>query len=125
MVKGFIAGTTVLAGTTAAAAIFGKRLGRTQKPVTAVLAVGTVGISAATLWLKICQDRYSYTGTRQLSRQIVEGTAEYIDIPEGGLCLDVGCGSGALTIAAAKRNPKATISSARFLRTIPSSVSVE
>ena len=107
MVTGFIAGTTVLAGTTAAAAIFGKRLSKAQKPVTAALAVGTVGFSAATLWLKICQERYSYTGTRQLSRQIVEGTAEYVDLPEGGLCLDVGCGSGALTIAVAKRNPQA------------------
>ena len=104
MVKGFAAGTAVLAGATAAAAVFGK-----NKPVTAALALGTAGTSAATLWLKICQDRYSYTGTRQLSRQIVEGTAEYVDLPEGGLCLDVGCGSGALTIAVAKRNPQAKL----------------
>lgn len=109
MVTGFIAGTAVLAGAASAAAVFGKKLGKAQKPVTAALAVGTVGTSAATLWLKICQDRYSYTGTRQLSKQIVEGTAEYVDLPEGGLCLDVGCGSGALTIAVAKRYPKAKI----------------
>ena len=30
-------------------------------------------------------------------------------IPKGGKCLDVGCGSGALTIAIAKRNPDAEV----------------
>lgn len=45
----------------------------------------------------------------KLSRQIVEGTAAYITLPEGGRGLDVGCGSGALTIACAKRNPQGTM----------------
>ena len=106
MVSGFMAGTAALAAGTAAAAIFGKKLGRAQKPVTAVLAAGTAGISAAALWLKICHDRYSYDGSRQLSREIIEGVAEYVDLSEGGVGLDVGCGSGALTIACAKRNPQ-------------------
>ena len=43
-----------------------------------------------------------------MSRQIIEGTAEYVRVPRGGKCLDVGCGSGALSIAVAKRNPEAT-----------------
>ena len=37
----------------------------------------------------------------------MEGVADYVLIPAGGKGLDVGCGSGALTIAAAKRNPNA------------------
>lgn len=52
---------------------------------------------------------FSYNGTRQLSRQIIEGIAAYVTLPEGGRGLDVGCGSGALTIASAKRNPKAVM----------------
>ena len=42
-----------------------------------------------------------------MSRQIIEGIAEYVALPENGVGLDVGCGSGALTIACAKRNPRA------------------
>ena len=52
---------------------------------------------------------FSYNGKRQMSRQIIKGVAGYIRIPDGGKGLDVGCGSGALTIAAAKRNPNATL----------------
>lgn len=50
---------------------------------------------------------FSYNGKRQMSKQIIEGIAAYVSIPEGGKGLDIGCGSGALTIACAKRNPKA------------------
>ena len=42
-----------------------------------------------------------------MSKQIIEGTAAYVNIPDDGKGLDVGCVSGALTIACAKRNPKA------------------
>ena len=51
---------------------------------------------------------FDYKGKRKLAKIIIEGVAEYVKIPDGGLGLDVGCGSGALTIACAKRNPKAT-----------------
>ncbi len=44
-----------------------------------------------------------------MSKQIIEGVAAYVNIPDGGKGLDVGCGSGALTIACAKRNPKASM----------------
>ena len=39
-----------------------------------------------------------------MSRRIIEGIAAYVSLPDGGKGLDVGCGSGALTIACAKRN---------------------
>ena len=38
---------------------------------------------------------------------MIEGTAGYVKIQDGGVGLDVGCGSGALTIACAKKNPGA------------------
>ena len=38
---------------------------------------------------------------------MIEGIAQYVTLPYGGRGLDVGCGSGALTIACAKRNPRA------------------
>ncbi len=52
---------------------------------------------------------FDYRGKRKLAKIIIEGVAEYAKIPDGGLGLDVGCGSGALTITCAKRNPKATM----------------
>jgi ubiquinone/menaquinone biosynthesis C-methylase UbiE len=50
---------------------------------------------------------FSYDGKRQMSRQVIEGIADRVTLPEGGVGLDVGCGSGALTIACARRNPQA------------------
>ena len=49
---------------------------------------------------------FSYDGERKLSKQIIDDTAKHITLPEGGVGLDIGCGSGALTIACAKRNPQ-------------------
>ena len=61
----------------------------------------------ASLWMAMLYRAFSYDGKRQMSRQIIEGIAEHVKLPEGGVGLDVGCGSGALTIACAKRNPQA------------------
>ena len=66
---------------------------------------GLLGIGVC-LWVNKMYYTFSYGGKRQLSRTIVEGTADYITLPEGGTGLDVGCGSGALTIACAKKNPQ-------------------
>lgn len=52
---------------------------------------------------------FSYDGKRKLSKEIINGLAEYVKVPENGCVLDVGCGSGALTIAVAKNNPTASV----------------
>lgn len=74
--------------------------------VKAVLGLGTVGFAASTAWAVAMYKRFSYDGKYQLSKKIIEGTAEYVELPEGGVGLDVGCGSGALTIACARKNPQ-------------------
>lgn len=72
-----------------------------------VFGILTIVLLLATAWTAKMYAAFDYNGTRKLSKTIVEGTAEYVHIPDGGHGLDVGCGSGALTIACAKRNPKA------------------
>ena len=72
-----------------------------------VLLLGGTAAGGAALWMEGLHRAFSYDGKRQMSRQIIEGIADYVTLPEGGVGLDVGCGSGALTIACAKRNPQA------------------
>ena len=62
-----------------------------------------------TIWSVLMYRAFSYNGRRQMSRQIIEGVAAYVKLSAGGKCLDVGCGSGALAIAVAKRNPSASV----------------
>ena len=61
------------------------------------------------VWMLILHKTFDYNGRRKLSKVIVEGTAAHVRLPDGGVGLDVGCGSGALTIACAKRNPNASM----------------
>lgn len=46
---------------------------------------------------------------KQLARHIVESTAKYIKLEKNQSCLDVGCGSGALTNTVAKLNPEGSV----------------
>ncbi len=68
----------------------------------------TIIALCVTGWMILLYRAFDYNGKRQMSKQIVEGIAEYVKLPDGGTGLDVGCGSGALTIACAKRNPNAS-----------------
>ena len=74
-----------------------------------IFLIATVILACVTLWTLLMHRAFSYEGKRQMSRQIIEGVAAYVDLPEGGRILDVGCGSGALAIAVAKCNPKASV----------------
>ena len=93
----------------AAAGLAGAACKIKSRPISALLGTGALGCGAFTAWCIYANDQFSYDGKRKLSRQIVEGVAEYVKLPEGGVGLDVGCGSGALTIACAKRNPQGSM----------------
>src|SRR5699024_4799602 len=111
MPKGMIMGLGTAAGVLAAGSAAAVRsrlpLDRTSRHLAgAVLGLGAVGCLAGAAWSLYARAMFSYEGGRQLSRQIIEGVASYIELPEGGVGLDVGCGSGALTIACARRSPQ-------------------
>ena len=71
------------------------------------LTLTAIGLCVS-VWMILMYRAFSYDGKRQMSSQIIEGVAEYVKLPDGGKGLDVGCGSGALTIACARRNPNAS-----------------
>ena len=98
-------------GCGAAAAAFGLLLpgGTLRTVLTIAFAVIALVFCGLTVWAAQMYRAFDYNGKRQMARQIIEGTAAYVKLPEGGKVLDVGCGSGALGIAVGKRNPKAEI----------------
>ena len=81
--------------------------GALKTVLTVVFLVAAILCALAALWMWLLYRAFSYDGKRQMSRQIIEGIAEYVELPENAVGLDVGCGSGALTVACAKRNPRA------------------
>ena len=112
--KGMVYGSAAAAGALAAGcAVAGALTKEASEPVKtcvrAVAGLAALGGGAFAGWSVMAYRQFSYDGKRQMSKQIIEGTAEYVTIPDGGTGLDVGCGSGALTIACAKRNPNASM----------------
>ena len=94
MPKGMIMGLGTAAGVLAAgsaAAVWSRLpLDRTSRHLAgAVLGLGAVGCLAGAAWSLYARAMFSYEGGRQLSRQIVEGVAASIVLPEGGVGLDV------------------------------------
>ena len=80
-----------------------------KKKIGKVMLAVSIMCGILTQWMYLLYRAFSYDGKRQMSKQIIDGVSSYIRIPDGGKCLDVGCGSGALSIAVAKKNPKAHI----------------
>ncbi len=97
-------------GCGAAAGVLNLLLTGTLKAVLPI-AFGVVAVvfCGLTVWACCMYRAFDYNGKRQMARQIIKGTAACVKLPRGGKCLDVGCGSGALGIAVAKRNPEAEI----------------
>lgn len=64
-------------------------------------------MTALTTWATALTHAFSYSNEKGVARRILASVSACVELPEGGYGLDVGCGSGALTIACAKRNPQA------------------
>ena len=99
MIKGALISTVVLCALTCLVGI-GTIIG-------IILLILTILSAFMTIWMFLMYRAFSYNGKRQMSKQIIEGVSSYVVIPDGGVGLDVGCGSAALTIACAKKNPSA------------------
>ncbi len=107
LIAGMAAATVISIAALTVFGICGLWVTKTWRIILAIaFAVATIGCGKTLQWSITAYHAFSYDGKRQLSRKIIEGTAEYITLPDGGIGLDIGCGSGALTIATAKRNPR-------------------
>ena len=58
--------------------------GTLRTALTAVFAVLTLLFCALTLWSILMYRAFDYNGKRRMARQIIEGTAAYINLPAGG-----------------------------------------
>lgn len=83
--------------------------GTLKTVLTVVFALAALFFCALTIWGIMLYRAFDYNGKRKMSRQIIEGIASYVALPAGAKSLDVGCGSGALAIAVARRNPQAEV----------------
>ena len=107
MVLGTAAGAAGCFGLAAVCGCTGLIKNETVKAASSgVLLSAGAALGGTALWMELLYRAFSYDGKRQMSRQIIEGIASLISLPEGGVGLDVGCGSGALTIACARGNPQ-------------------
>ena len=107
MLVSLIAGTVLSLALLLVFGVFGVCVsGKLRVVLGVVFGIAFVVCAKYTQWCVYAYRSFSYDGERKLSKQIIDGTAEHITLPEGGVGLDIGCGSGALTIACAKRNPQ-------------------
>ena len=83
--------------------------GRARLICALIFGYATLKLTFFAIWMRVLHRAFDFNGKRKLAKIIIERTADYVKIPDAGLGLDVGCGSGALTIACAKKNQKATM----------------
>lgn len=103
------AGTAVVAALLAAILLTDWLTGITKMIATAILlGLLIVGLVFCCLYWYMYQ-AFSYNGKKQIARRIIDKVSDYVILTENGVGLDVGCGSGALTVACAKKNPQASM----------------
>ena len=109
MVVAFVLGAVADAAALAALMLTDAAEGTLRTVLTAVLGVLLAVLVFFSVFFIHLYRTFSYNGKRQFARRIIDKVSDYVVLPEGGVGLDVGCGSAALTIACAKKNPKATM----------------
>jgi SAM-dependent methyltransferase len=82
-----------------------------------LLLIITIVLLIVTAYMGICHYWFSYTGG-QISAKVLDYVLEHLEWDGGGTLLDIGCGSGAMTIKAAKKYPKATLTGIDYWGTI-------
>ena len=107
MLVGFAAATGAALAGAVGFGCFGKS--KAKKVLGAVSGAGALACGVWTAWCAAARKRFSYEAEDSLSNRVIRVISEHVTLPEGGKGLDVGCGSGALTIACAKRNPQGTM----------------
>lgn len=88
MVASFIGGTAGALAIVPAVRIMMPE-GPAKSVVTVVSAAAVCAFGGASVWSYLMYRAFDYNGTRQMSKQIIEGISEYVDLPEGGTCLDI------------------------------------
>ncbi len=110
MVAGLFAGTAAVFTLFIALGASGKILQGTARLICGIVfGAGTAVLLFFSVWMLALHRAFDYNGKRKLAKKIIDSIAENVTVPVGGTGLDVGCGSGALTIACAKRNPGAAM----------------
>ena len=106
MIYGLAVGTGVLgAGFAAAFALTKEAPTPVRIGVNAVLGLGTLACGKATQWSVFAYKQFSYNGKRQLSKQIIDGTAEYVNLPDGERGLMSAAGAGPLPLPVRSGTP--------------------
>ena len=59
-----------------------------SKVISGVLGIGSLALLCGSVWCVYAYHQFSYNGKRKLSKQIVEGVADYVKLPEGRIGLD-------------------------------------
>ena len=97
MIFSLIAGTALSLALLLVFGVFGIGVsGKLRIALGVVFGIAFVICTMCTEWCVYAYRSFSYDGERKLSKQIIDGTASHITLPEGGVGLDIGCGSGAM-----------------------------
>ncbi len=106
MVVSMIVGT-IITGIIFAVLLFSDLMaGTAYLVVNIILGVLFLGLLLSSICVIFWYQSFSYNGNKKFAQRIIKKIAEYVVLPKDGKGLDIGCGSGALTIACAKNNPE-------------------